>query len=217
MHGYPRGSGPGPRPDHQEKHSCGSHRRNSCPRSGRYRPDGRHAGHGGQSPPVQGVRRSGRVPGVPRRVGPAGDHRHGHSYRADVRWHQPGGHRRTGRLRGGGSPAQGPGYPRLPRRPARNGSGDTGRALERLSPHRASDQRPLGGYCRNGGSWGGRGQDPAQRRSPEDRRCGPIGSRLLRSGQPEPGQGVVRHQHQPGPPDGNPAGSNGRCRRVHRP
>ena len=96
--------------------------------------------------------------------GHRGDRAHRHGAGADVRRHQPRGHRRSALLRDRGPSEGGPRHPRLPRRPARHRGGRDGGGAERGQ----ADQPPPGGPAGTGhrprrGRRGGH-QDPARGR-----------------------------------------------------
>lgn len=93
LHGVHAGRGPGlhrhrgaararARAHHQEEHGGHRHRRHRRARAGRHRPPGRPAGHGGQGPPVQELRRRRRLPHLHRRGRP----RHPHAGPGSTPW-----------------------------------------------------------------------------------------------------------------------------------
>ena len=127
---------------------------------GRHRPPGGDAGDGGQGDAVQGVRRRGRLPGLP-----------GHHATSTRSWPWS----RRSRPSFGGinledisaprcfeievAAAGRAGHPRLPRRPARDRGGGAGGPAERADADRAADRRHPG-----------RGRGPRRRRASRWRR-----------------------------------------------
>ena len=114
----------------------------------RHRPARLEAGDGGQSRPVQEIRRHRRVRHRGGREGRRQARRRGRRAGADLRRHQPRGHQGARVLRGRGA-LQGPhGHSGLPRRPARHGDHRRRRGPQRSracrQAHRGREDRDLG-------------------------------------------------------------------------
>ena len=111
-------------------------RRHRGARPRRHRPGGGDAGDGGQGDAVQGVRRRRRLPALHRHQGRRRDRRVREGGRADVRRHQPRGHRGAALLRDRAPAARGARHPGLPRRPARHRDRRAGGAAQRAAGRR---------------------------------------------------------------------------------
>ena len=85
--------------DDQGQHGRGRLRRDRRARAREHRPGGRDARDGGQGDAVQGARRRRRLPAVPEHDRRRRDRAHRRGRRADLRRHQPRGHRRAALLR----------------------------------------------------------------------------------------------------------------------
>ena len=89
---HPRRPGGEFRPDHPAEHGGGGLRRVGRAGAGQHRPQGRLARDGGQVHALQGLRRRGRLPHLPRHAGRGRDRPHLRLSGPDVRRDQPGGH-----------------------------------------------------------------------------------------------------------------------------
>ena len=115
------------RNDEQGEHGRHRHGRHAGARSGRHRPHGGPAGHGGQGPAVQIPGRRRCLPDLPGYERPRRVHQDGQVPLPDVRRDQPGRHRKPEMLLYPRAAARRGAHPRMARRPAGHGGRDASR------------------------------------------------------------------------------------------
>ena len=163
------------------------HGRHGRPRPGRHRPQGGHAGHGGQGQPARDPDRSLGHAHPARHQGPGRDRRDGRPHRADLRRDPARGHLRAPLLRDRGADPGPARYPRHARRPARHGRRRHGHAPQRGQGDRRGPAAKLHRGHRPRRGRPGPGQDadvplrqPRPRRRHRPRRPGPAEERRRR-------------------------------------